>query len=358
MTSPARDMLRRLPILAISGYSNSGKTTLIEQLVPLLKRQGLTVAVVKHDAHRIDVDRPGKDSDRFFKAGADVYLRGNQGLCRQHPTQLPAIEQELLDLARRYDLIVVEGFKHLPLSRIWLHADDAHLIPADIPDVLADLSRDTDRLAFCRRFIDDWLPRQWLGSSVTGLVLIGGNSSRMGYPKHLISSHQRSWLENSVALLNEVTDTVVLAGKGEVPTGCIDLPRLPDIPGVSGPLAGILTAMRWQPHTSWLVLACDLPLATGNTLRWLLADRKPGTWAILPQSHSGRYEPLLAYYDYRIIALLDDLAIRENYRLAHLAGHSKVATPMIPAHLQRDFTNINSQTELASIEGNESAPFT
>ncbi|MFH2003029.1 MAG: molybdopterin-guanine dinucleotide biosynthesis protein MobB, partial [Planctomycetota bacterium] len=60
--------------LGICGWKNSGKTTLVEQLIPKLQGMGLHIAVVKSDAHGIDVDHQGKDSDRFYKAGADVVL--------------------------------------------------------------------------------------------------------------------------------------------------------------------------------------------------------------------------------------------------------------------------------------------
>ncbi len=67
--------VERMPVLAVCGWSGSGKTTLLESLIPLLRERGLQVAVVKNDAHGVEVDRPGKDSDRLFRAGASVVLR-------------------------------------------------------------------------------------------------------------------------------------------------------------------------------------------------------------------------------------------------------------------------------------------
>jgi len=64
------------PVISVCGYSGSGKSTLLEAVIPRLIAQGLSVAVVKHNAHGFAVDREGKDSDRFFKAGATVALRG------------------------------------------------------------------------------------------------------------------------------------------------------------------------------------------------------------------------------------------------------------------------------------------
>ena len=61
-------------ILAVSGVKNSGKTTLITKILPLLKAKGLNVAVIKHDGHDFEADVPETDSWNFAKAGADGTL--------------------------------------------------------------------------------------------------------------------------------------------------------------------------------------------------------------------------------------------------------------------------------------------
>ena len=61
-----------IPVIAFAAYSGTGKTTLIEQIIPRLRAKGLQLAVIKHDGHRFDIDREGKDSWRFTRAGAEV----------------------------------------------------------------------------------------------------------------------------------------------------------------------------------------------------------------------------------------------------------------------------------------------
>ena len=63
-----------IPAIGFAAYSGTGKTTLIEKLVMTLKAQGCRIAVIKHDAHRFEIDREGKDSWRFTRAGADITL--------------------------------------------------------------------------------------------------------------------------------------------------------------------------------------------------------------------------------------------------------------------------------------------
>ena len=61
-----------IPVLTFTAYSNTGKTTYLEKLIPCLKSAGLRIAVIKHDAHDFQADIEGKDSWRFAQAGADI----------------------------------------------------------------------------------------------------------------------------------------------------------------------------------------------------------------------------------------------------------------------------------------------
>ena len=169
-------MLDDLPVLAVCGWSGSGKTTLIERLVPLLRARGLDIAVVKHDVHGIDVDRPGKDSDRLFRAGADVLLRGKEeAVLRTHRrTHRPGdLADALKSAARRYDLVLVEGHKDTPLRKLWLYGPGPgeESLPADVSAVMAALPRESDRVAAAMSILDDWLAIQWLRTPVYGCVL-------------------------------------------------------------------------------------------------------------------------------------------------------------------------------------------
>ena len=104
--------LKRPAVLAVSGVHNSGKTTLLEKLLPILKRKGLKVGVIKHDGHDFVPDVPGTDSYRLREAGAEgVAVYSGQ---RYLLTELFRLtEQDLLALFERhgYDLVLLEGYK-------------------------------------------------------------------------------------------------------------------------------------------------------------------------------------------------------------------------------------------------------
>jgi molybdopterin-guanine dinucleotide biosynthesis protein MobB len=103
-----------IPILSIVGRTNSGKTTLIEQLLPALARRGYRVATIKHHHHGdFQADHPGKDSWRHARAGAvATALAGRRRLA-----VFQSLDAELTpdEIARRFvirpDLVLTEGYK-------------------------------------------------------------------------------------------------------------------------------------------------------------------------------------------------------------------------------------------------------
>lgn len=117
------------PLLGIAAYSGTGKTTLLKQLIPLLRQREIRVGLIKHSHHNMDVDTPGKDSYELRKAGADQTLLASDrrwALMTETPEQFPL---DLHYLASRFDsdkvdLILVEGFKHEPVSKIILYREN------------------------------------------------------------------------------------------------------------------------------------------------------------------------------------------------------------------------------------------
>ena len=107
-------------IISFVGYSGSGKTTFIEQLIKEIKKRGFSVAVIKHDAHHFDIDYEGKDSYRFYEAGSDcVAICSNEKTAMiQRNEECPEVMELIQALPGDYDVILVEGYRMSALPKI------------------------------------------------------------------------------------------------------------------------------------------------------------------------------------------------------------------------------------------------
>ncbi len=348
----ASNRLEGEPVLAVCGLSGSGKTTVLELVIAELVGRGLCVGVVKHDAHGIDIDRPGKDSDRLYRAGAEVCLRArDETVWRVHGQTACSLETALFSLLSWCDIVLVEGHKSTPLPKVWLSGEGGSSPPPEVKNLVAVLAWDADRPARTLSIVDAKLTSAWCSRSLLGGLLIGGGSTRMGRPKQLIEHAGRFFAEVTHAAVAPHVEQVVLLGEGEAPSSLASLPRLPDPPGLVGPLAGLAGAFRWAPRSAWVITACDLPHLTTEAVDWLIERRAPGRRAILPTGPSGRIEPLLAVYEPHARAAVEELVARGEHAPRCLSGLPGVFSPEVPPHLARAWINVNHPADLEELGG-------
>jgi molybdopterin-guanine dinucleotide biosynthesis protein MobB len=115
-----------IPVLGFAAFSGTGKTTLLKQLLPLLRNAGIRVSMIKHAHHDFDIDKPGKDSYELRKAGARQVLIASdrrRALITEYETPCEPRLQELVEQIDigACDLVLVEGFRHVPFNKIELH---------------------------------------------------------------------------------------------------------------------------------------------------------------------------------------------------------------------------------------------
>ena len=124
-----------------AGWSGSGKTSLIEKLIPRFVGAGLRVSLIKHAHHSFDVDTPGKDSYRHRGAGAsEILVTSSRRWVLMHElrgTREPSFDEHVKRISP-CDLLLVEGFKFAPIAKleVWrretgeslLHPNDPHIV--------------------------------------------------------------------------------------------------------------------------------------------------------------------------------------------------------------------------------------
>ncbi|AMG04557.1 bifunctional molybdopterin-guanine dinucleotide biosynthesis adaptor protein MobB/molybdopterin molybdotransferase MoeA [Vibrio mimicus] len=150
-----------LPLLGFAAYSGTGKTTLLEALLPKLTAAGLRIGLLKHAHHDFDVDKPGKDSYRLRKAGASQMLIASRN---RHAlmTETPDAEAEFDYLLTRFDaekldVILVEGCKNIAFPKIELHRAEVGkpwLYPHD-ENIIAIAADETVETALPQMHIND-----------------------------------------------------------------------------------------------------------------------------------------------------------------------------------------------------------
>ena len=151
------------PVFSFIGSSGSGKTTFIEKLIPVLINKGLKVGVIKHDAHKFEIDKPGKDSYRFKQAGAETVALSSKektAIIKSHNENELSVEEIIMRFFPDVDLIITEGYKKssIPKFEVYRKATGKDPVMFDSPYLLGIITDDevkADKLTFGLNDIED-----------------------------------------------------------------------------------------------------------------------------------------------------------------------------------------------------------
>lgn len=146
-------------IISIVGKSETGKTTLIERLIPVLKKRGFRVGVIKHASHGFDIDQEGKDSWRHQQAGADTVVVASDDQFAMAKKQNPVSLESLLKYFADIDLLITEGYKRENQLKIEVFRALRHSEPfcSQDPNLIAfvtDTDMGIDKPAFAHNEIE------------------------------------------------------------------------------------------------------------------------------------------------------------------------------------------------------------
>ena len=192
-----------------------------------------------------------------------------------------------------------------------------------------------------------------LKHDITGVILVGGKSRRMGRDKAFLDVAGKPLFERVLEVFRKSFDRIVLVGDREERFAAYSLPVLPDIyPGSS--LGGLYTGLYHAATEHVFVSSCDLPFPNADILRHL-CSLKDGFDAVVPSTKYG-YEPLFALYAKSCLGPIRELLDSGDF--CAYAWYPQVRVRYVPyeelAHLDRDgraFMNVNTPDEFAGIGG-------
>lgn len=351
------------PVLCVGGGSGSGKTHLLERVIPLLVGRGLRVGAVKHAEH-VDLGPPGKDSARLARAGAtpSVVIGPAETAAADAGGEVKLLDA-LVTFCAGCDLVLAEGYRSSRHDRIFIAGGPRPRGPGPGAVGLvvgdgdaADLPRDdTEGLA---RWIDAWLVRRReLGGGLIGALLTGGQSSRMGADKTRLEIDGASVLIALYELLADRLGEAWLIGRRPAVDGLPNCARWHmDIRPGLGPLGGIATALRvagaCEPVRGVCVLACDMPVAGGGLLDWLLGARDRGAAAtIAVDPVAALPEPLAAIYEPEALAGIEQALDRGRLSVQDWLAEAPVKFIEVPPELARELFNVNTPEDLDALGG-------
>jgi molybdopterin-guanine dinucleotide biosynthesis protein B len=147
-------------VICIVGRSQSGKTTLIEKLIPVLKNKGYRIGTIKHSHHIFDFDKSGKDSWRHKDAGAETVIIASPGKIAMVKNDHQGTLDSLVDYFDDLDLVITEGYKgalkpKIEVVRAARHGDALLKKDDNLIAVVTDTDLDIDLPVFGLEDIDN-----------------------------------------------------------------------------------------------------------------------------------------------------------------------------------------------------------
>lgn len=134
------------PVYSFVGSSGSGKTTFLENLIPVLLQKGYSVGAIKHDAHKFEIDKPGKDSYRLKQAGAKIVSISSaqkMALVQSYEKEY-TLEEVILKFYGDVDFILTEGYKksNIPKFEVYRKANNKPMAAKGREELLGVISDD------------------------------------------------------------------------------------------------------------------------------------------------------------------------------------------------------------------------
>jgi molybdopterin-guanine dinucleotide biosynthesis protein A len=188
---------------------------------------------------------------------------------------------------------------------------------------------------------------------VTGVLLAGGKSRRMGRDKRLLSVGEATLSARSLSVLRAIFERVVVVIAQDSPLVVTEAPVLSDLIPECGSLGGLYTGLK-QAGTEWVfAVACDMPFLDPATIRYFI-DLKGEGDVVMAKLQSG-FQPMHALYHRNCLPVMEGLIQAKDFKIHRLADHPALSVRVVtPEELrpldpqERSFINVNTPDDLAA----------
>jgi len=185
-------------------------------------------------------------------------------------------------------------------------------------------------------------------TNITGIILAGGKSSRMGTDKGFVMLDGHSFMSHIIKAVKPlVKDIIIVSDNPDY--DFFNLKRVEDIMTDAGPLAGLYSGLHNSQTENNIVLSCDVPLINTTVLNILIADIKNDIDIVQLESNH-KTMPLVALYKKRCSATCLDLLKKGERRLRFAVNQFKTRTIVLDKHLEQYLKNINTIDELNALK--------
>ena len=183
---------------------------------------------------------------------------------------------------------------------------------------------------------------------ITGIILAGGKSSRMGTEKGFVQLEGITFMERIIGALNPLANQILMV-TDNADYDVFKHPRIEDIIKNSGPLAGLYTGLCHSKTEYNLVLSCDVPFINAQALRKLINEMEDGIDVVQFKSQN-RTIPLVAIYRKHCINICLELLKKGEKRLLVALNHLKVKTIVVDSGMEIHLKNINTKDQLKKLQ--------
>lgn len=187
---------------------------------------------------------------------------------------------------------------------------------------------------------------------LTGIILAGGRSRRMGVEKGLVHFNGQPLINYSIKVLKDLCSEIMISSN----SNCYDYlgyKVVPDLVEDSGPMVGIYSCLTESKNRANLVISCDMPFVTEEIFQHLVSQAG-NAWICVPWYENDHFEPLCGLYQKDVLPEMKEFIGDGNYKLPDLFKKTNISVvnvnELLPTLHEHYFMNINTPSDLATAE--------